>query len=256
TVGLVNIQTGTLKLAANLEGWRDIPFQAMWEKQFGLRVHVGNEATIAALGENYFGSAIGYHDFIYLALTTKAVGAGMFINGRLYQGIHGYAGEVGHAVLDPDGALCTCGKRGCWEAMLREACSVQLVQERIQNGEKSLIAQLCQGNPATINFKMILSAALAGDALASERINQVIEVLGTGIANLINTFNPQLIVLGGSLGLTLEPFLAAIRTVAARQVTFPSDGSPDIKASSIKSNACALGAVALVLDDILREPIW
>lgn len=254
--GLVNVETGMLKYAANLEGWCDIPFRSMWEKRFGLPVHVGNEATIAALGESYFGAAVGFSDFIYLGVSTTALGAGIFVNSQLYQGIRGYAGEVGHTVLDPAGARCTCGKRGCWEAILREACSLQPIRQRLLKGEKSLLTQGWQGDPGAITFRMVLGAALAGDLLAAESMNRVISVLGTGLANLINIFNPQRVILGGSLGLALEPFLPALQVVVNGQITVPSDGIGEIKVSQIKTNACAMGAVALVLDDILREPSW
>lgn len=204
--GLVNAADGVLRGSANL-GWRDIPFKALWEQHFKLPVHVGNEASIAALGESYFGMAMGYQDFIYLQISPSALGAGLFMDGKLYQGMGGYAGEVGHMVVDPTGAQCTCGKRGCWEAMLRAAPS----EARIT-------------------------------------------VLAAGIANLINIFNPPLIVLGGSLGRSLEPDLPALVDRVAAQVTIPADSLAAIQTSRIASNACAMGAVALVLDAILREP--
>lgn len=254
--GLVNIETGMLKYAANLEGWRDIPFRSMWQKRFGLPVHVGNEATIAALGESYFGAAIGHSDFVYLVISTTTLGAGIFVNSKLYQGIHGYSGEVGHTVLDPAGTRCTCGKRGCWEAVLRDACSLHPIRQRLLKGEQSLISQLCKGDPGVITYRMVLAAALDGDPLAVESMNRVINVLGTGIANLINIFNPQLVILGGSLGLAIEPFLPTLQTIVNGQVTVPPDGIAEIKVSQIKSNACTMGAVALVLDEILREPSW
>jgi predicted NBD/HSP70 family sugar kinase len=205
--GLVNAADGVLRSAYNLGlGWHDIPFRALWERRFRLPVHVGNEATIAALGEHYFGAAADYRDFIYLQTSTSALGAGIFIDGKLYQGMGGYAGEVGHIMIDPAGAPCVCGKRGCWEAVLR--------------------------------------AADSSDRLA---------VLATGIAALVNIFNPPLVVLGGSLGHAMKPVLDALREQVAAQVTMPADSLPDIDISAITSNACALGAVALVLDDILRS---
>lgn len=206
TAGLVNAADGILRSAYNL-GWRDIPFKTLWERRFRLPVHVGNEATIAALGEHYFGAAAGYRDFVYLQASTSALGAGIFIDGKLYQGVNGYAGEVGHIVIDPAGARCACGKRGCWEAVLR--------------------------------------AAQPADRIA---------VLATGIAGLINIFNPPLVVLGGPLGRAMKPAaLDTLREQIAAQVTMPADSLPEIEISPITSNACAMGGVALVLDDILHE---
>ena len=206
-VGLVNATEGVLRSAFNL-GWRDIPFKALWERRFKLPVFVGNEASIAALGEHYFGAAAGYRDFIYLQASVSALGAGIFINGKLYQGMGGYAGEVGHIVIDPAGARCSCGKRGCWEAVLR--------------------------------------AAPPEDRIA---------VLAVGIAGLVNIFNPQLIVLGGPLGRAMEAHLPALLDLVTEQVMMPADSRAEIVISRIRSNACAMGAVALVLDEILREPL-
>ena len=118
--GMVNAADGVLRGATNL-GWRDIPFKALWEARFHLPVYVGNEASIAAFGEHYFGAAAGYRDFIYLQASLSALGAGIFIDGKLFQGMNGYAGEVGHMRIDPAGPPCGCGRRGCWEAVLRSA---------------------------------------------------------------------------------------------------------------------------------------
>jgi predicted NBD/HSP70 family sugar kinase len=205
--GLVNAAEGVLRGAANL-GWHDIPLKAMWEQRFRLPVYVGNEASIAALGEHYFGAAAGQRDFIYLQASASALGAGIFIDGRLYQGMGGYAGEVGHMMIDPAGARCTCGRRGCWEAVWR----------------------------------------------ASSTAESRIDVLAAGIANLVHIFNPSLIVLGGPLGRAMESHLPALRKRVAGQVALPADSMARIEISQIPSNACAMGAVALVLDEILREP--
>lgn len=215
--GLVNAAEGVLTSSANL-GWRGIPFRERWNARFKLPVHVGNEASIAALGEHHFGAAQDHSDFIYLGITRSAIGAGLFINGALYQGIDGYAGEVGHIQQDPAGPLCTCGKRGCWEALLRAAV---------------------EGIPT-------------GDLAAQP---QVIALISAGVANLINTFNPQLVVLGGQVGRALETALPVIQSQVAQQITMPLESSALITSSPITSNACALGAVALVLDDIMSDPV-
>ncbi|MBN1565622.1 MAG: ROK family transcriptional regulator [Anaerolineae bacterium] len=224
--GLVDTVDGTLKVAANL-GWRDIPFKTLWERQFRLPVHVGNEASIAAQGEHYLGAAMGYTDFVYLHISRTAIGAGIFINGELYQGMGGYAGEVGHMVIDPAGERCSCGKRGCWEVQLRAAL-------------KTVTGSLEQIKKQPNHPRML----------------PVITVLATGIANLINIFNPQLIVLGGPLGVALAPFLATIQNTTADQITVPGDSMAEIVVSQIEAKACVMGAVALILDDVLRQQAW
>ncbi|MCD4687545.1 MAG: ROK family transcriptional regulator [Anaerolineae bacterium] len=215
--GLVNAETGVLTASANL-GWRAIPFRERWITRYRLPVHVGNEASIAALGEHHFGAAQDHSDFVYLGITRTAIGAGLFINGALYQGINGYAGEVGHMQHDPAGPVCACGKRGCWEALLR--------------------------------------AALEDTALDHPAVQaRVVEVISAGVANLINTFNPQLVVLGGPVGRVLETALPEIQAQVAQQITMPQESSAAITTTQITSNACALGALALVLDDVMNDSV-
>jgi len=216
--GLVNAAQGTLTASSTL-GWQAIPFRERWERRFRLPVHVGNEASIAALGEHYFGAARNTSDFIYLGIGTRAIGAGLFVNGDLFQGIDGYAGEVGHMQIDPAGPPCTCGKHGCWEALLR--------------------------------------AAIAGqDHHAPDALARIAAILSPGIANLVNVFNPQLVVLGGTVGRALAGVLPAIRASVQAQVVMPDDSRAEIVISEITSNACALGAVACVLDDVMHDPAW
>ncbi len=252
--GLVDVAEGVLKSASNL-GWHDIPFKTSWEQRYNLPVYVGNEASIAALGENYFGAAAGYSDFIYLGASRRAVGAGIFINGKLYQGMSGYAGEVGHMVIDPQGSMCPCGRRGCWEAEIRAACDLRPLRERLQTAVSSQILEITKGDFSAIRLRTVIAAARAGDALASEMVTRINDVLALGIANLIVILNPQLVVLGGSLGMAIEPFVPAIRTATIEQLTVSGDGIAQILPSAIPTNACVMGAVALVLDDILSEPL-
>jgi len=229
-VGLVDAAEGVLKKATNL-GWENIPFRTRWEERFHLPVYMGNEASIATLGENYFGAAQDYSDFIYLKITRNAIGAGVFVNGALYHGTDGYAGEVGHMVLDFSGPACMCGRNGCWEAVLRDALA-----------------------PAA-DVATLVSKAQHEDAEAQRVLARVIEVNAIGVANLTNILNPQMVVLGGTVGQALAPVLPEIRRQVAFHTVFPADPSVELVVSQITSNACALGAVALVLDDILGEPL-
>ena len=249
TPGLVRVRDGTLRTATNL-GWRDIPFQTRWEARYGVPVRVGNEASIAALGEHYFGAGAGFSDFIYLELSTQAIGAGLFVDGRLYQGMDGYAGEVGHMVIDPAGAMCSCGRRGCWEAVLRQVCDLTPLREALAAGTPSSL-----GDSARLTRADVLAAAEAGDALACRYVQQVLDVVAIGLANLVNIFNPQRVILGGSLGALLSSFLPALQTTLTAQITLPAEDAPDLVPAQIASNPSALGAVALVLDAIMSEPL-
>jgi len=251
--GLVDIRQGELKFAPNLQ-WRDVPLHAMWTSRFNLPVFAENEANAAALGEYYFGVAHQVQDFIYLSAGV-GLGGGIVLGGKLFRGSGGYAGEIGHMTIDPEGELCGCGKRGCWETLVGPRMIEHNVRTVLQEGADSQLLQMTEGCLEEITFERIVTAAEAGDIVAFGALQQVAEYLGIGIANLVNVFNPQLVVLGGALNLSSEIMIPVIRKVVRENTLQQPYNILEIKASRHGLDACALGAVALVLDDILREPM-
>lgn len=251
--GLVKIDEGLLKYAPNL-GWHDIPFQALWKKRFGVPVYVVNEADAAALGEHYFGAAAGYHDFIYLSASPIGLGAGIMIGGKLFQGINGYAGEVGHMVLDPSGPLCSCGRHGCWEKVAGSQAIIKYVVDQAARGRSSMAIDRVQGNLQKLTTDIVAQAAREGDTVASEAMTQVSRMFGIGVMNLINTFNPQLIVIGGTLRRAIEPFLPVVQEVMNQQNFRALVENVDLKISWLGDEACLMGAVAAVLDVVFADP--
>jgi glucokinase-like ROK family protein len=251
--GLVNVEQGLLKRAPNL-GWRDIPFRALWETRFGVPVYVINEGNAAALGEHYFGVATSYHDFVLLSTSNVGLGAGIIIGGKLFQGIDGYAGEIGHMVLDPSGPPCACGRKGCWEVVAGTKAILGYAVEQMQLGRASRLVECTKGNFQKLTIEMVEHASNEGDAVASEAIERACSLFGVGIINLINIFNPQLIVIGGPLSGMLEPFLpvvySAIESLAFRALS----EHVEIKISELGQDACVMGAVAAVLDIVFTNP--
>lgn len=250
--GLIKTDEGRLKFAPNL-GWHDMPFQEMWEKRFGVPVHVVNDGNAAALGEHYFGVAAGYHDFIFINAAV-GIGAGIMIDGKLFQGVEGYAGEVGHMVIDPGGALCPCGRRGCWEKAAGIQALLKYVIDAVRSGRFSRAWELAEGKANKLTPDMIAQAAAEGDPLASEAITRITNLFGIGVMNLINTFNPQLIVIGGSLSRVIEPFLPIVESVVSEQSFRTLTDKVVIKISSLGDDACLMGAVAAVLDTVFADP--
>jgi glucokinase-like ROK family protein len=251
--GLVDIREGSLVFAPNLR-WRDVPFQRMWTERFDLPVFVENEANAAALGEYYFGIARDVQSLIYLSAGI-GLGAGIVFNGRLFRGSGGYAGEVGHMTVDRDGQLCGCGKRGCWETVVGPSAIVRRVKETLGDGSGSRIHALVDGDLSRIDVDVVVQAAQAGDPVARQALEEVGVELGVGIANLVNAFNPEMVVLGGALSLA-SPFLLPVieETVQEHALAQPYE-VVEVTASAHGADAAVMGAVALVLDDILREPV-
>jgi len=252
--GLVDLRQGKLVFAPNLQ-WSNVPLRLMWSQRFDLPIFIENEANAAALGEYYFGVARGKDSFIYLSAGI-GLGGGIMIDGKLFRGSSGYAGEIGHMTIDPDGELCGCGKRGCWETKVGPRAVIRRVRNVLANGAPSIINELSQGNLDGITFNNVVEAAKVNDMVAVEALKDVGKYLGIGVVNLINIFNPELIVLGGALSLAHEYLLPVIENTVCESSLKPPCEHIKFAASGHGSDACVMGAVALVLDDILREPIF
>jgi predicted NBD/HSP70 family sugar kinase len=227
----------------------------MWNQRFNLPVYIENEANAGALGEYYFGAAREVNHFIYLSAGV-GLGGGIMMDGKLFRGANGYASEIGHVTLDPQGELCGCGKRGCWETLVGPRAVVQRVQHVLSSGGPSTMASQNGGDLSLLTFEGIVEAAQSGDPVALTALQEVGRNLGIGIANLVNIFNPELIVFGGVLNLASSILLPILDAVVCDNALQLSCQGLRIAASAHGIDACVMGAIALVLDDILREPLY
>lgn len=253
--GLVDYRNGYLKIAPNLQ-WHDVPILDILQERFDIPIFVENEANAAALGEYYFGAARGVENFIYLS-TGVGLGGGIVIDGKLFRGSFGYASEVGHVTFDVDGELCGCGKRGCWETFVSPRAVERRVRRTLRTGtgENSIIRDMAGGNLEQITFKMVLEAARNGDKVAVAALHEVGGYLGIGIANLLNIFNPKMIVLGGAFNQGSTIILPVVQETVEANTLSPNRENVDIVASAHGTDASVMGAVAIVLDDFLRAPV-
>jgi glucokinase-like ROK family protein len=253
--GLVDHHTGTLLFAPNL-GWRNVPIRDMWRKRFGAPVIVANEADAAALGEHMLGVAKQVDNFVYLSAGV-GLGGGLVIDGKLYGGAGGYAGEIGHITLEPNGPQCNCGNRGCWEMLVGPRAILQRVRQAAGEGRAPDLLALCNGNPDAIQMEQVLQAAAQGEPAVLRTLDEVGRYLGIGIANLINTLNPSLVVLGGVLSM-VGPYILprAQQEVNLRALATAREGV-EIRISAFKVDACVMGGVASILRHILNNPtVW
>jgi len=161
--GLVDESTSTLLFAPNL-GWHDVPLGALLRARFTAPVFVDNEANLAALGEHYFGAAKGHSEVIYISAGV-GVGGGILRDGRLCRGITGFSGEFGHMTVVPQGELCNCGNRGCWETVASQSALFRLIRQAIAEGQPSRLPDMTAGDLDRLTMPMILAAAQAGDAV-------------------------------------------------------------------------------------------
>lgn len=251
--GLVNTRQGNLIIAPNLH-WKNVPLRLIWNQRFHLPIYIENEANLAALGEYYFGVARGVDNFICLT-SGIGLGGGIMIDGRLFRGGHGYGGEIGHIQRDPHGEECGCGRIGCWETQVGPRAVLQRVKKEFQIHHDQTLLDACSGNLDNLTFEIVVQFALNDDVICRKAIEEVAANLGVGIADLVNIFNPNLIVIGGAFISAKDIMQSIIEKTILSNALQPSTDNLRIKFSERSTKACVLGAVAVVLDDILREMV-
>jgi len=249
--GLSNPETGILFTSPNLPGWRDIPLRDIIQRELGKKTFLINDANAAALGELYFGAAKGARNFIYVTIST-GIGGGIIIDGRLYTGALGTAGEVGHMTIEDNGPLCNCGNRGCWETLASGTALAREARQQIKEGTRTSILDYAKGDLNKVTAEVIHMAAKQGDALAKELIARTGYYVGIGLANLINIFNPELIVIGGGLSNIGDMLLEPAFKVAGERVFKPAFESVRFVQAQIGQDSGVLGAAAFALEEMKR----
>ena len=248
--GLVD-RGGVLRFAPNLPGVADMAIKADLEAALGVPVRVDNDATCAAWGERQLGAAQGYDDVVLATLGT-GIGGGIVAGGVLVRGTHGFAGEIGHMIVDPDGPPCPCGQRGCWERFASGSGLGQLAQRAASDGRAARVLALAGGDVSLVRGEHVSMAAAEGDAEALAVLADFGWWVALGLANLANVFDPQAFVLGGGLveagELLLEPVRAAFGQLLTGAAHRPA---VDIVPASLGEHAGAIGAACLF--DIVRE---
>jgi glucokinase-like ROK family protein len=248
--GLVDVHCGELRYAPSLH-WHDVPFRSRWSKRFGLPILIENNANAAALGEYHFGIAQNVSNFLYIG-AGATMGGGIVIHGELFRGRGGFAGEMGHMTLDPHGEMCSCGRRGCWETLVGPEQVVAQYRRRSLQAEQVLTQEASDEESL---FAKVVRAADGGDLAAAAVMQEMGENLGIGLANLVNIFNPQLVVLGGHYSLAHETVIPMIKETIKRHSLFPMRTALSVLPSQRGLDDNILGAVALVLDDRMRAPL-
>ncbi len=204
--GPVDAETGTLYDPPNLPTLNGVSLKALWEPELGYPVHIGNDATLAALGEFHFGAGKQARDrgdspatLVYVTVST-GIGGGVVYRGNLFLGAHGLAGEVGHQVIDIglQAPVCQCGSSGCLEAFASGTAIARIARDRlVQEGRDGFLVE--SGDPASLTSETVFQAAAQGDALAISILDDVASALAVGLVNLRHLYNPDLIVLGGGV---------------------------------------------------------
>jgi glucokinase-like ROK family protein len=251
--GLVDVARGELVMSPNL-GLTNVPFRDLWTERFQLPVFVDNEANTAAWGEYFFGGANAARSLVFLS-TGIGLGGGIILNGELFHGHNGFAGEVGHITMVAHGGeLCGCGKRGCWETLVTPRAIIKHVKREIEASPPGGLATQLTSGLGKAGVDAVVEAACQGDGVCAGVLERVAFWLGMGIGNLVNTFNPERVVLGGALA-TLGAYLLPAIVRTAREHMLPPLRDTQVVMSTHGADAAVMGAVAMVLADVLHAPV-
>lgn len=238
--GYVDHLNGIIYRAPNVPGWDNFPMRSYLEKHLSIPVQVGNDANLAAMGEWRYGAGVGFHNLIYLTIST-GIGAGVIMDDRLLLGEHGLAAELGHVTVVPQGPLCGCGQRGHLEAVASGTAIARYVAEKIAVGFPSSLASV--PNPSAKDVSM---AAAKGDDLAIRAFEHAGTYVGYALADFLHMLNPSLVILGGGVAgagqLLIEPLKAALPERIMNRAYIEN---LTITTSALGDNAGLMGALAL-----------
>lgn len=245
--GQIEPGTGAVRFAPNLD-WHDVPLKDDLEKISGLRVVVTNDVRAALWGEWLFGAGKGSEDLVCIFVGT-GIGGGIVSGGRLLEGCSNTAGEIGHMTIDIQGPICTCGNRGCMEALAGgwaiAARTQALVRSHPASG--STILQMAGGKLEEISARTLVQAHYAGDPLAKGIMDEVIDALSAGISALVNAINPCRIILGGGIVEGMPELLTRIQEGVKRRALSAAIGNLTFAPSKLGNDAGIIGAAALAM---------
>lgn len=242
--GPLSVKEGVVISAPTL-GWFDVPIRDLVATEFGVTTVLDNDTNVAGLAELWYGAGKDSTNMIYISVST-GIGSGLLLNRKLYRGTNDYAGEIGCITVLEGGPLCSCGRKGCLEALASGTAMANNAKESIRNGAESMILDLVAGDIESITALTIAEADKAGDQLAGKIIDSAIKYLSIGISNLISIFNPDTIVIGGGVSnLGDRLFIPLTEQVKNRALKAPAAGVK-ILPSQLGGEVGIIGAAALV----------
>lgn len=244
--GAVNPETGIIEYSANLffHNWSVVE---MMEERLNTKVKIENDANAAALGEYLAGSAKGAKNAVAITLGT-GVGGGIIIDGKIYSGSNYAGAELGHMVIVKGGKDCACGRHGCWEAYASATGLINLTKEKIltEKPEFSYMLKLCDDDISNVSGRTAFDAMAEGDPLAKQVVEEYISYLATGIVNIINIFQPDVLCIGGGVSNQGENLLAPLRNIVeSERYTKHNDKQTVICKCSLGNDAGIIGAAYL-----------
>ncbi len=239
--GSINPYTGFIATSNNLQ-FDKVPMGQMLKDRLGFDVYMENDASAAAYGEFIAGAGVGTKDFVAITLGT-GVGGGVIIDGKLFAGSNLGGGELGHTVIEVDGAPCTCGRKGCWEAYASATGLINLTKKSMEKNAESYMWQLCEGDINKASGRTAYDGMRAGDNAAKEVVDLYTKYVAAGITNMINIFQPEVLCIGGGISKEGDTLLNPIKEYVVRErFTKNMDKQAEVKIAELGNDAGIIGA--------------
>jgi predicted NBD/HSP70 family sugar kinase/biotin operon repressor len=254
--GVIDVSKG-LVLAYPRPGqmaeWKNVPLREIVQREFGVACLLEDSVRAIATAEKYFGQGTGLDDFIYVD-AGMGIGAAIFLDGKIYRGAGGSAGEFGHMTVDEDGPLCCCGNYGCLETLASCGAIIQSVRSAIEKGVDSQVRELSGGDLNRISIEIIGQAAMQNDSLSFRVMHEAISHIAVALADVVNLLNPHVLIFGGALFRSApELFLEPLKRIIRQRALEKSANEVQLKISKLGGEAAALGAGRLISETVVTE---
>jgi N-acetylglucosamine repressor len=254
--GVIDVSKGVVlsfPRPGQLTEWKNVPLRDILEREFGVPCLLEDSVRAIATAEKHFGLGTGLSDFIYVDVG-MGIGAAIFIDGKLYRGPGGSAGEFGHMTVDEHGPLCCCGNYGCLETVASCAAIIQSVKGAIEKGVDSKVRELAQGDLNRISIEMIGQAALENDSLSFRVLHEAVSHIAVALADVVNLLNPHNLIFGGALFRSApELFLEPLKRTIKQRALEKSANEVRLEISTLGSEAGALGAGRLISEIVIER---
>jgi glucokinase len=241
--GTPNSKDGILVYNCNL-GFRNVPVRTEMQKYIDLPVYLENDANCAALAESVAGAAKDVDDSITITLGT-GIGGGIILNRKIFSGFNNAASEIGHTVIISDGEQCNCGRKGCWEAYASATALIRQTRDAAKKNPESKINSLIDNDLSNIDAKTAFDAAKLGDETGKKVVGQYIKYIAEGLTNAINTFSPEVVVVGGGVCKEGEYLLKPLREKVDNDIYCKEVAKTQIRVAEMGNDAGIIGAAML-----------